>query len=61
MSKTGLLSAKALKANLGEHWDKISARKIRALLQKAGYRTRNTARKPIHTQMMKAQRMEIAT
>ena len=55
------LSSKEVKRLMGPRGEKFSVRRVQELLNKAGYKSRHAARKPMLTERMKAQRMEFAT
>ena len=61
VQKRPFITAKSIKRLLGEDGDKFSVRRIREILQNAGYKSRHAARKPLLTERMKMQRMEFAT
>ena len=55
------ITAKKIKDQMGEAGVRFSPRRIREILQRAGYSTKHAAKKPLLTDRMKAQRMEFAT
>ena len=53
LHKRPFIIAKSTKRLLGEEGEKFSVRRIREVLQKAGYKSMHAARKPLLTERMK--------